>query len=32
MNYWFYSLPVFPQMALVVFGVVYLVSACLFWL
>jgi hypothetical protein len=32
MNYWFYSLPVFPQMALVVFGTVYLVSACLFWL
>jgi hypothetical protein len=32
MNYWFFSLPIFPQMTLVVFGAVYFVGACLFWL
>jgi hypothetical protein len=32
MSNWFFSLPIFPQMALVVFGIVYFVSACLFWL
>ena len=32
MHYWFFSLPVFPQMTLVVFGAVYFVSGCLFLL